>query len=742
MKQLWQNIRTGRAMVVDVPRPDVGPGMLGVQGSASLVSAGTERMVVDFAEKSLLQKARSRPDLVRQSLEKARRDGVLTTVEAVQNRLDQPMALGYSSAGTILEVGTEVAGLQPGDRVACAGGGYATHAEIVAVPKNLVVKLSDTVGFESAAFTTIGAIALQGIRLAEIELGGVVAVIGLGLLGQLTVQMLKAAGCIVAGTDPQPERVALALRLGADAATVSPDELQALVAARSSGHGADAVLITADTPSSQPVELAGRVARDKGRVVAVGAVGLQIPRKIYYEKELDFRVSRSYGPGRYDSSYEEQGRDYPYAYVRWTEQRNMEAFVQLLSERKVDVHALLTHRFPIDAAPQAYELITGQAGEPFLGVLLTYPGNADLSTKVTLKPGHQDEAAQAKPAPPTVAVDTVRLGVLGAGTYANATLLPALKGLPALELRAIASARGVSARSAADRFGFAYCSTDVHDILADPDINTVAILTRHHLHAEQVVAALQAGKNVFVEKPLCLSPDELRQIVSVHDSLPADREAVQQRPPALLVGYNRRFAPFVQELEEVLRSVVKEPLLLTCRVDAGYIPASHWTQDPGEGGRLLGEGCHFVDLLIYLAGSTPVRSTSRALPDHGRYSRDNLIVSLEFENGSLGTLVYAANGSRGFGKEYLEVFGGGLSARLDDYRTLEIRGGSRRLKRTARLRRDKGHRPEWQAFVAHLKGEGPPPISFADIVCSTRAVLAAQSSLETGSPVEMEEGPC
>lgn len=742
MKQLLQFIREGHCAVVDVPVPIVTAHQVLVQSAISLLSVGTERMVVDFAEKSLLQKAKSRPDLVRQTLEKARRDGVLATVEAVQNRLDQPMALGYSCAGTVIEVGAEVPGFQPGDRVACAGGGYAAHAEVVSIPKNLVAKLPNNVDPESAAFTTLGAIALQGIRLAEIELGEVVAVIGLGLLGQLTVQMLKAAGCIVAGTDLQPERVALALRLGADAGTVSPDELQALVAARSSGHGADAVLITADTPSSQPVELAGRVARDKGRVVAVGAVGLQIPRKIYYEKELDFRVSRSYGPGRYDVAYEEEGHDYPYAYVRWTEQRNMEAFVQLLSQGKVDVHSLVTHRFPIDEAPEAYDLITGKTGEPFLGVLLTYPGNADLSTRVTLKPGHHDEAAEVKPAPPTAAVNTVRLGVLGAGNYANATLLPTLKGLPGLELRGIASARGVSARSAADRFGFAYCSTDVHDVLADPDINTVAILTRHHLHAEQVVAALQAGKNVFVEKPLCLSLDELRQIVSVYESLLADREALQQRPPALLVGYNRRFAPFVQELEEVLRSVVKEPLLLTCRVDAGYIPATHWTQDPDQGGRLLGEGCHFVDLLIYLAGSTPVRITSRALPDHGRYSRDNLIVSLEFENGSLGTIVYAANGSRGFGKEYLEVFGGGLSARLDDYRTLEIRGGSRRLKRTARLRRDKGHRPEWQAFVAHLKGEGPPPISFADIVCSTRAVLAAQSSLEASSSVELEEGPC
>lgn len=468
---------------------------------------------------------------------------------------------------------------------------------------------------------------------------------------------------------------------------------------------------------------------------------MQIPRKIYYEKELDFRVSRSYGPGRYDTAYEEEGRDYPYAYVRWTEQRNMEAFVQLLSAGKVDVHSLVTHRFSIDTAPQAYDLITGKTGEPFLGVLLTYPESPDLSSRVSLKRSRENEGVEAKGAVAATTMDTVRLGVLGAGNYANATLLPAIRGLPNLEFRGVASARGQSARSVADRFHFDYCSSEVQDILSDPAIDTVAILTRHDLHAEQVVAALQAGKNVFVEKPLCLSEDELHQIVSVYDSLRADREALQQRPPALTVGFNRRFAPFVQELKAAVRSV-REPLLLSCRVDAGYIAPDHWTQDPRQGGRLLGEACHFVDLLVYLAESVPVRVTSRALPDQGRYSRDNLALSLEFENGTLGTITYAANGSRGFGKEYLEIFGGGLSARLDDYRILEIDDGSRRLKKRARLRRDKGHRAEWQTLVAHLTGQAPPPIPFEAIACSTRATLAAQSSLESGSPVELEPGEC
>ena len=529
----------------DVPAPSARSGGVLVRNRASLVSAGTERMVVDFAEKNLLQKARSRPDLVRQTLDKAKREGLLTTFDAVQNRLDKPMSLGYSSAGVVLDVGHRASQFQINDRVACAGAGYAVHAEAVWVPKNLVIALPPEVDFESAAFTTLGAIALQGIRLSEVRLRDVAAVIGLGLLGQLAVQMLKAAGAVVIGMDIQPARAELARKLGADAVATDADQLAALCEQFSSGHGADVVLITADTKSNQPVELAGHVARDKGTVVAVGSVGMTIPRKIYYEKELDFRISRSYGPGRYDHKYEEEGHDYPYAYVRWTEQRNMQAFVQLLAEGKVNVRPLVTHRFSIDDAPKAYEVITGKTSEPFLGVVLTYPDSIALSRTVTLR--HVEDA----PAKSSSKADHVGLGVLGAGNFATATMLPALKDVKAINLVGVAAGSGLSARAAADRFGFAYCTTDAQEILNDSKINTVAILTRHNLHARQVIEALEAGRHVFVEKPLCMNEEELQQIVSVYARL---RETNTAQSPSLMVGFNRRFAPFVVELKRHLES--------------------------------------------------------------------------------------------------------------------------------------------------------------------------------------------
>ena len=681
-------------------------------------------MVVDFAEKNLLEKARSRPDLVRQTLDKAKREGILTTFDAVQNRLDKPMPLGYSSAGRVLEVGAQVSQFKIGDRVACAGGGYAVHAEAVWVPKNLLVALPEQVDFESAAFTTLGAIALQGIRLSEVKLRDVAAVIGLGLLGQLAVQMLKAAGAVVIGMDIQPARAELARKLGADAVADSPDQMTALCEQMSAGHGADVVLITADTKSNQPIEMAGHVARDKGMVVAVGSVGLNIPRKIYYEKELDLRISRSYGPGRYDHRYEEEGHDYPYGYVRWTEQRNMEAFVQLLAEAKVDVRPLITHRFTIDDAPKAYELIKGKTGEPFLGVVLTYPDSVDLRRTVKLR-SVEDH--------PVTGSEQVGLGVLGAGNFATATLLPAVKDVKSIKMIGVAAGSGVSSRAAADRFGFNYCTTDSGEILNDPRINTVAILTRNNLHARQVIAALEAGKHVFVEKPLCMTEEELQQIISVYQKESGPR-------PALMVGFNRRFAPFVVELKRKLERV-NEPLMLNYRVNAGFIPLDHWTQDAAQsGGRLIGEGCHFIDLLTYLTGSRARRVTTRALPDSGRYSQDNLLVTLEFDDGSIGTLTYVANGDKGFGKEFLEVFGGGLSARLDDYRALLIRDGAKTVQQTARLRQDKGHKAEWAALAAHITGNATAaPISFDEIVHSTRLTLAARRSLQTGEPVIIEE---
>lgn len=721
MKQVLQNLRTGVTEVVDVPVPAPQAGEALVRTSASLVSAGTERMLVEFAEKSLVGKVRSRPDLARQVIDKARREGLLTTLEAAFNRLDQPMPLGYSSAGTIVALGEGMEGFQVGQRVACAGGGYAVHAEYVCVPRNLLAPLPDSLDFESAAYTTLAAIALHGFRLAQAQLGEKVAVIGLGLLGLLTVGIARAAGCSVLGIDLDPRRATLAASLGATA-VLRQQALEAS-AAFAHGRGCDAVLICADTPSADPVELAGQIARDRARVVAVGAVGLQLPRKIYYEKELTFLNSRSYGPGRYDPAYEENGQDYPLGYVRWTEGRNLEACVELMASGALPVSVLITHRFPVEQAPQAYELITGKLQQPFLGVLLTYPPAienppVETATNQPFMPNLQPAGKL------TSALPAVRLGVLGAGNFATAVLLPALKKIERLELVGVVSASGASAQYAAQRFGFRYADSQENRLLEDPQINTLAILTRHHLHARQVLAGLAAGKHIFCEKPLALNEAELAEI----ESALLDPANAQLK---LMVGFNRRFAPLAVRLAEFLAGR-SEPLVAHYRVNAGYIPLSHWVHDPHQGGgRLVGEGCHFIDFLTFLVGAPPIAVNAQGLPDSGRYHEDNLLLNFQFPDGSLGSLGYLANGDKAFPKERIEVFCAGRVAVLDDFRSLELaRDGQRQVQRS-RLRQDKGHAAEWQAFTAALLSGDPSPIPFNQLAGVTRASFAAVQALRT-----------
>ena len=726
MKQLLQNLRSGKTTVAEVPIPAPQKGEVLIRTAASLVSAGTERMLVEFAEKSLLGKARSRPDLVRQVLDKARREGLLPTVEAAFSRLDQPMPLGYSSAGTVVALGEAVQGLHVGQRVACAGGNYAVHAEYAAVPRILVTPLPEGVDFESAAFTTLGAIALHGFRLAEVQLGERVAVIGLGLLGLLAVGIASAAGCQVFGVDLAPERVALAGQFGAQA--VLRDQAVEAAQAFSRGRGCDAVLICADTASADPVELAGAIARDRARVIAVGAVGLQLPRKVYYEKELTFLNSRSYGPGRYDPAYEEGGQDYPLGYVRWSEGRNLEAVVELLAARRLDVGPLITHRFSIEQAPQAYELITGKQGEPFLGVLLQYgdqPEPAALAEPSRLAP-----AAVPFSLPSTQPLaGPVKLGVLGAGNFASAVLLPAVKKVPGIALVGIASASGMSAQHAAGRFGFAYADSAEERILSDPQVNTVAILTRHHLHARQVLAALAAGKHVFCEKPLAINEEELHSIEMALREGPAAHPASY---PMLMVGFNRRFAPLAQRLKAFVQTA-PEPLYIHYRVNAGYIPLGHWTQDPQQGGgRLIGEACHFVDLITFLVGAPPATVSAQGLPEAGRYREDNLALRFTFPDGALGLVSYLANGDKAFPKERVEVFSAGRVAVLEDFRSLELVQDGRRQVVSSRLRQDKGHSAEWLAFTKALGAGGPPPIPYDHLFGVTRATFAALRALRTG----------
>lgn len=715
---MFQSVRSGVSTVEEVPAPALIPGHVLVRNAASLVSAGTERMVIEFAEKNVLQKAKARPDLVRQVMDKARREGVLNTLDAVRSRLDQPLSLGYSSAGTVIAVGEGITDIAVGDRVACSGMNYASHAEIVSVPRMLVTPISSAnVSFEDAAFTTVGAIALHGIRLAEVKLGETVAVIGLGLIGQLTVQMLKAAGCVVLGMDLDAERCTLAGANGCDATATSAEGFASLVAARSKERGADTVIITAATASSEPVELAGSIARAKAIVVAVGAVGTEIPRKPYYEKELDFRISRSYGPGRYDPEYEEKGHDYPVSYVRWTESRNMEAFLGFVADGKISLQSLITHRFPIEQAAEAYDLITGKKDERFMGVLIRYRDEVDERRRIDLIP---EPASKTK--------EPVRVGVLGAGLFAGQVLLPAIQKAGGIEFAGICTATGGTGKHAASRFGFRYCTTDENEILRDTSVNTVLVATRHNLHARQVIAALQAGKHVFCEKPLCLSSQELAEVVHAKSAAPDQ---------LLMVGYNRRFAPMAVDLKRFL-SETRGPIAANYRINAGPIPAGHWTQDPAQGGgRILGEVCHFVDFLIFLTGNLPRTVFAIALPTPGN-PPDSVAVNLTFEDGSIGTISYVAEGDKAFGKERVEVFSGGRVAVLDDFRTLELVKGGRRTTSKSALRQDKGHVGEWQAFSNAIRQGNHSPIPLREIFAGMWATIAIAESLRSGVPIALK----
>ncbi|MFY9843501.1 MAG: bi-domain-containing oxidoreductase [Terriglobales bacterium] len=755
MKQLLQDARTGELKVAEVPAPQLLPGCVLVRVAASLVSAGTERASAEFASKSLLAKAKARPDLARDVISKMRRDGLASTLQTVRSRLDQPQSVGYSSAGVVVAVGDGITDISVSDRVACAGAGCAVHAELACVPRMLVAKIPASaeeslqflsrvpheVPYEEAAFGTVGAICLHGIRTAEVALGETVAVIGLGLLGQITVQLLKAAGCRVFGMDLLRHRVDLAIASGTEAACTGAHEFRDLCFQKTGGIGVDSVLITAETPSSEPVNLAAELARDRAVVVAVGTVGMELQRKLYYEKELDFRISRSYGPGRYDAAYEQKGRDYPIGHVRWTETRNLESFLQFIADGKLNLQSLITHRFPIEQAPRAYDLITGSTRETFLAALITYPcaetaGAMPVEGRASPPAQAERRSADAPALNPSerIAVagassGSIGLGVLGAGAFAQNALLPALQEIRGVSFVGVCNATGARSRHAAEKFGFSYCSNSEAELLQDPQIKAVLIATRHHLHASQSLAALRAGKTVFCEKPLCLNESELAALV---------RAAADDDAPFLMVGFNRRFAPMAEAMKRFL-SEINEPLAIHYRVNAGYIPADHWVNDVEQGGgRILGEVCHFVDFLCFLAGACPIEVQAQTVGNPGQYSMDNIVASLKFANGTLGTISYLANGDKSASKERIEVFGGGSIAILEDFRRLElIRNGRKQITR-ARWGRDKGHKREMQAFVDAIRGKTPPLIPFEQVVGSTLATLRLQNSCQTGQPLAVE----
>ena len=721
MKQLLQNYRTGQMRVEDVPAPALQPGGVVVRNRFSVVSAGTERATVEFARQSMLGKARSRPDLVKQVISRVRRDGLRATYKTVMSSIDQFTPMGYSSAGEVVEVGEGVDSVSVGDLVACAGGGYASHAEAVYVPRNLVVPLPDGVTPEQGAFGTLGAIAMQGIRRAELMPGESVAVIGLGLIGQITVQILLAYGCPVMGIDIDPAKVAAAKKYGMEASgVIGVDDLAGTAQALSGGAGVDAVVITAATQTSGPVELAGELARERGRVSAVGDVGLDIPRRLYYAKELDVRVSRSYGPGRYDASYEEHGIDYPLPYARWTEQRNMAEFLRLVGAGRIDLAPVITHTFPIDQAAEAYRLVIDNPdNETFLGVLLEYPaGSAPLSRRVTLNDSISASGANG----------TINVGLIGAGSFARGTITPIIEQLDGLHLRAVASARGANARDVASRYKAEYATTDSDEIMGDDQIHLVIASARHNVNNRIAVDALRAGKHVHVEKPLALDLDQLRDVAA----------AARDTDAGLMVGFNRRFAPHVVAMKKVFEGR-STPLMMHYRVNAGFIPADSWVHDPVEGGgRIIGEVCHFIDLLHFLAGAPPVSVFATRLPPSGEsvLSDDNVLISLDFADGSRGSITYSALGAANQPKEHIEVMGAGRSALLDDYRQLEIFDGKGTNKTGGR--QDKGHRAQFQAFANAIVTGGAPPIPQDELLLSSLATILVGESLRTGGPVDVD----
>lgn len=712
MKQVIQNFKTGELSVAEVPAPALARGFVLVRNQFSLISAGTERSTVSTAQASLLGKARQRPDLVKQVLESFRKDGFSETLKRVRTKLETLKELGYSCAGTVLASMDTEGRFKPGDRVACGGGGYASHADIVAVPQNLVVKVPDTVGLDTAAFTTLGAIAVQGVRQANPRLGEFVCVIGLGLLGQITAQILRANGCQVFGVDTSEAMVALAAKTSCHAARVRSDRaLESAFAAFTGGRNFDAVIITAATQSTDPVELATAILRQKGVIVIVGAVPMNIPREPhFYKKELELKISCSYGPGRYDPAYEEEGHDYPYGYVRWTENRNMQVFVKLLENRSMDVQPLVSHVFDVEQAEKAYDIVTGRISEPHLAILLKYSETPEV------------RPVQSAPQSPSGPGVKPGIGFIGAGSFAQKFLIPFAR--QGGGLVSVSTSRGVTAKSVGEKFGFGSYSTDAHNILADPAVNTVFIATRHDTHAMFATAALESGKNVFVEKPLALREDELSELIEV-----ANRRSDCCR---LTVGYNRRFSPLARQAREVFRHVA-EPLLINYRVNAGFLPKEHWTQTEQGGGRILGEVCHFVDLMQFLTASEPVSvyAVSMAANNAQMFDQDNVTISLRFQNGSVGQICYLACGDKSLSKERIEIFGGGQSFIIDDFRQGEhYAGGScRKLKLPG-----KGHQEEVEAFLHAVSNGRPSPICLDSLALTTMATFAILDSLHTGLP--------
>ncbi|WP_020405755.1 bi-domain-containing oxidoreductase [Hahella ganghwensis] len=718
MKQVAQVFKAGSINIYDVPVPTLTDKFVLVRNANSVISAGTEKTKVDMGKKSLLQKAKARPDLVRQVIKKLQTEGLGKTLQTVNSRLNSPSPLGYSSAGEVVAVGGLVKGLRPGDRVACGGAGYANHAEFVAVPKNLIAKVPDNVIYEEAAFTTLGAIALQGVRLAEPRLGETFLVIGLGLLGQIAVQLLRANGCKVIGTDLDPSLVSLAEKYGAVGVHPGGDAV-ATCHELTGSYGVDGVLICAGTSSNQPVELSGQITREKGRVVVIGAVRMDIPREEYFKKEISVVISRSYGPGRYDPEYEEGGEDYPYGYVRFTEQRNMETFLSLVSQGSLDISGLITHRFKFENANDAYELIEGDKKEPYLGIVLQY-GSISPSPvsehRITINPE-------------PIVSGSLGISFFGAGNYATSSLLPPLRGMEGVEFTGLATASGRTAQAVAKQFGFRFCSNELNELFTE-ETDMLMVTSRHDTHAKLVVKALEAGKHVYVEKPLAMSVKELAAIHYAYTKR-GDRQ--------IMVGFNRRFSALTTAAIEHFAEV-HSPKIVSIRINAGVIPQDHWIQDPKVGGgRWIGEGCHFVDLASALIGKEPVSiyAIGMCKPSKSTLLNDNVSVSVAYEDGSIANIVYAADGSKAMPKERIEMFGGGRSAVIDDFRVLTLYESATTSKRKKLVSQDKGQKSMLALWVKAVK-DGDACLAYRSLMANSLATILAVESMTINQPLRVD----
>lgn len=735
--------------LADVPAPLCKSRGAVVRTAASFVSAGTERMLAEFAKKGLIGKALQMPDQVKKVIRKMKTEGIFATLEKVQAKLDQPIPLGYSCAGVIVEAGRDCGDLKVGDRVACGGAGFANHAEYNSVPRNLIVRIPDGVSFADASCATVGSIALQGVRQCEVRLGETVAVIGLGLMGQLAVQMLRASGCRVIGFEPnaaRAERLRSEVEVDSGIKIVS-ENLVGEAMSFTEGNGVDAVLITAATHSDEPVTVAAEICRKKGRVVATGLVGMNLPRDQYYKKEIDFRLSCSYGPGRYDPVYEEQGIDYPFGYVRWTEQRNMSAFLQLVAEGKVTPSKLVTHRFGFDDALDAYQILLGIKKEPYLGIVLEYGEDAEWMEGNGHKE-HREHKEEGLEICRRVdfnteaqgSLDKVGVSFLGAGNFAKAVLLPNLRKVKGAALRGVSTATGMSAAETAKKFGFAFAATDQNEVLKDKDTDLVFVTTRHDLHAAQVASALQAGKYVFTEKPLCISEEQLEEVEGRgqgrqwNDSL-SSTSTSGLNLSRVMVGFNRRFSPHAKLLKDYFAKRTL-PLMMHYRVNAGSIPKDVWLQDPQVGGgRMIGEGCHFIDFMSYICGApvTNVQAMCIRTANAAETPEDSISVNLQFADGSVGTLEYVALGDTTLPKELCEIHGEGSTATMDNFCTTVCSGklGKRRLKG----KQQKGFAEELAATIAAVKEGGAMPISWEEIENVTKTCFAVLKAVKNGESV-------